>query len=376
MKVLMYGFGSGNNIEPWLEFFQRKSDTYQLTFISKSFLFNENRFNNLTVIKLKSLWFLDFTFLSKIRKEKFDVIYIHGLYDYLIIFYLFLIVRCSFRVINIWNNVNYKKASRRNKKFWQIPVYQLIFRTTNRFYFTWFGTYTGFTELFPWLCKKSFIQPWGIREDIIKSLPVATSDMVRSILAQLKQDDIFLFWPEYITKDEHIHLFITALSRLKKYSSLKVLLFSGHQQTDTSYILELRKMVTDHELSFVDILVGEYVPYKDIMALWQRADLTLKLSSKDQLSNGIIEALFFRTPVLLNDWFPYQKLKEQGMKIYLTGLNAHEISLNLGIMIDNILTNRNYYSEIGDSNRELVVKKFNFDANIEKLLSDLEDVLK
>lgn len=376
MKVLMYGFGSGNNIEPWLEFFNRKSDTFQLTFICRSFLLDKNRFDNLTVIKLKSLWFLDFAFLVKIRKEKFDALYIQGLYDYLIIFYLFLITRCSFRVINIWNNINYKKAYKRNKKFWQVPIYQLILRMTNRFYFTWFGTYAGFTELFPRLNKKSFIQPWGIRENIIKSPPAVTSDTVKSILARLKQDDIFLFWPESITKDEHIHLFVSALSKLKNYSSLKVLIFSGHQLKDTPYILDLKKMVTDYELFFVDILVGEYLPYQDIMALWQRADLTLKLSTKDQLSNGIIEALFFRTPVLLNDWFPYQKLKETGMKVFLTGLDANEISMNLGKMIDNILTNRKYYNEIGNSNRELVVKKFNFDANIEKLMSDLADILK
>jgi glycosyltransferase involved in cell wall biosynthesis len=371
MKVLMYGFGSGNNIEPWLEFFERKADTYQLTYVCKSFSFDKKRFKNLSVLELKSDGLLSFGFLRKIRKEKFDILYIQGLYDYLVIFYLFLFARCSTRVINIWNNVNYKKASKQNRRFWQIPIYQIIFRMTDRFYFTWYGTYFGFTELFPKLTKKAFIQPWGIRDDIMKHPPTTTSEKVKSILAYIKDDDIFLFWPEYMSKDEHIHDFLTALTLLKKYPSLKVLLFSGHQLTDTSYIQELRKMMTDNDLSSVTILLGEYLPYQDIMTLWQRADLTLKLSTKDQLSNGIIEALFFKTPIILNDWLPYQKLQEEGMKVFLTGLDASEIARNLGIIIDNILINRNYYLEIGNSNRELIIKKFNFDDNIEKLMSDL-----
>lgn len=371
MKVLMYGFGSGNNIEPWLEFFERKTGTYQLTFACKAFSFDKKRFPNLSVLELKSERLLSLAFLRKIRKEKFDVLYIQGLYDYLIIFYLFLFARSSCKVINIWNNVNYKKASRQNKRIWQIPIYQILFRMTNRFYFTWYGTYIGFTGLFPGLTKKAFIQPWGIRDTIIKHPPAAPSDKVKSILEGLKDEDIFLFWPEYMSEDEHIHEFLSALTQLKNYSSLKVLLFSGHQLTDTSYIQELRKIVTDNGLTFVNILVGEYLPYQDIMALWQRADLTLKMSTKDQLSNGIIEALFFRTPMILNDWIPYQKLQEQGMKVFLTSLDASEIARNLRLIIDNILINRNYYGEIGNSNRELIIKKFNFDDNIEKLMSDL-----
>jgi glycosyltransferase involved in cell wall biosynthesis len=371
MKVLMYGFGSGNNIEPWLEFFGKKTGTYQLTYVCKSFSFDKKRFSNLSVLELSSEKLLSLSFLRKIRKEKYDVLYIQGLYDYLIILYLFLVSRCSCKVINIWNNVNYKKASGQNRRFWQIPIYQLLFYMTNRFYFTWYGTYIGFTELFPRLTGKAFVQPWGIRDTIIKYPPASPSEKVKSILGSIKEEDIFLYWPEYMSKDEHIHDFLTALTRLKKYPSLKVLLFSGHQLEDTPYIQELRKMLTDNDLSFVKIMTGEYLPYQDIMALWQRADLTLKLSTKDQLSNGIIEALFFRTPMILNDWVPYQKLQEQGMKVFLTPLDANAIARNLGIIIDNLLINRNYYSEIGNSNRELIIKKFNFDDNIEKLMSDL-----
>jgi glycosyltransferase involved in cell wall biosynthesis len=376
MKVLMYGFGSGNNIEPWLEFFERKSSTYQLTYICKSFSFDKKRFKNLSILELKSDRLFSAGFLRKIRKEKFDILYIQGLYDYLVIFYLFLFARCAYRVINIWNNVNYKKASKQNRRFWQIPIYQAIFKMTDRFYFTWYGTYLGFTELFPGLTGKTFIQPWGIRDDIMKNPPATPSDKVKSILAGIKDDDIFLFWPEYMSKDEHIHDFLKALTLLKKYPALKVLLFSGHQLTDTAYIQELRRMLKDYNLSFVTILLGEYLPYQDIMTLWQRADLTLKLSTKDQLSNGIIEALYFRTPIILNDWIPYQKLQEQGMKVFLTSLDASEIARHLGIILDNILINRNYYHEIGNSNRELIIKKFNFDDNIEKLMSDLSSCSK
>lgn len=375
MKVLMYGFGSGNNIEPWLEFFQKRSDKFQLTFVCKSFHFDRNRFHHIRIREIGSRIPFNLKFRSELRKEQYDVLYIQGLYDYLNILCLYFFVKTRYRVVNIWNNVNYKKATFSNKFIWQIPLYRIILFMTNRFYFTWYGTYTGFFEKFPKLKSKLFIQPWGIRSDIIHNPASDESDTVKQILNKLSSSDIFLFWPEYMSEDEYIHLFLEALTKIKNKSSLRVLLFSGHQLEETEYIRNLRKFVKDHNLTFVEIITGTYLPYQDIMRLWKRTDLTLKLSTKDQLSNGIIEALFFENPVILNDWLPYQKLKDEGMHVILTSLNSEDIARNIDDILDKLQVNRNYYAELGTANRKLVVKNFNFDANMDNLMHQLLETI-
>ncbi len=376
MKVLMYGFGSGNNIEPWLEFFQNRSEHFQLTFVCKSFHFDRNRFQNIHILEIGFRIPVSRTFIKQLRKEKYDVLYIQGLYDYLNILCLYLFAKTRFRIVNIWNNVNYKKATSSNKRIWQIPLYRFLLKITHRFYFTWYGTYFGFLENFPELKNKIFVQPWGIRSEIIYKPTLAESAVGKEILSRLDANDLFLFWPEYMSEDEYIHVFLDALTQLKNKSSLKVLLFSGHQLEETDYIRFLRKFVKENNLTFVEIKTGTYLPYQDIMALWKRTDLTLKLSTKDQLSNGIIEALFFQNPVILNDWLPYQKLKEEGMHVILTSLSSNDIARNIDDVIEKLMINRNYYAELGNANRELVIKNFNFDANIENLMFNLLEATK
>jgi glycosyltransferase involved in cell wall biosynthesis len=372
MKVIMYGFGSGNNIEPWLEFFEKNHEEYQLDFVCRNLQLKTDTFPNIRIVETKSLYWIGFSLLSRLRKKEYDVVYIQGLYDYLIVLQMLLFTRARLRVVNIWNNRNFRKASLENKKIWQIPFYRLIFTLTHRFYFTWYGTYTDFGSLFPSQQKKLFIQPWGIRNRIIEDDPVAMSDFAKHYLTSLPADQLFLFWPENLSPDEHLDIFLESLVKIPGNNNLRVLLFCGHQQTESDYSRYLRSLIRQYRLDFVDLVLGNYLPYSDIMAFWQRADLSIKLSTKDQLSNGIIEALFFKTPMVLNNWLPYKMLAETGFHIFLTELKPDSIAQTLSNLIDNLNSKRNYYEKEGNANNKIIREKFNFDTNIRLLMEALD----
>jgi glycosyltransferase involved in cell wall biosynthesis len=372
MKVIMYGFGSGNNIEPWLEFFEQNHDDYQLDFVCRSFQLKADAFPNIRIAETKSLYWLGFPLLFRLRKEKYDVVYIQGLYDYLIVLQMLLLTRTRLRVVNIWNNRNFRKASLENRKTWQIPLYRLIFALTHRFYFTWYGTFTDFGSLFPSQQKKRFIQPWGIRNRIIEGNPVAISEFAIQYLNSLHPDDLFLFWPENLSPDEHLDIFLEALGKIPLKNNLRVLIFCGHQKSESEYSEYLRSLIRKYRLHFVDLVLGNYLPYSDIMAFWQRADLSIKLSTKDQLSNGIIEALFFKTPLVLNNWLPYNMLGETGFHVFLTELNPDSIASTFTNLIDKLSSNKDYYEKEGDANNKIIREKFNFDRNIGLLMQELD----
>jgi len=375
MKVLMYGFGSGNNIEPWLEFYENNHVRYHLSYVCRKFQFNRDHFPHIQVVETGSLYFIGFAILRHIRSAPWDVVYIQGLYDYLIVLQLLLFARCKLRVVNIWNNRNFRKGSPENRKFWQVPLYRIIYRLTNRFYFTWYGTYSDFEHLFPSQKEKMFIQPWGIRNRIIEEEPVVQSDFVRNYLSGLREDELFLFWPENMAAEEHIDLLVMALAQLDDRRNFRVLIFCGHQKTENDYSRKLRSLIRENGLDCIDLVLGEYLPFADIMALWQRADLTIKLSTKDQLSNGIIEAMFFKTPIILNNWMPYQKLADAGFHVNLTEMEVRPVANCLKTLVDNIHKDRDFYLKQGKVNSRIIREKFNFDKNIGLLMKDLEKVV-
>lgn len=337
MKILMYGFGSGSNIEPWLDLLQNED----LTFICKKFSFAHP-------IKVVTSWWGTVLALRK----RYDIVYIQGLYDWPIILFLLLFSRARVKVVQIWNNRNFRKGVLPNKKFWQVPVYRLIFLLTDRIHLEWYGIYEDFISLYPSLKKKCHVQFWGVRF-VRPSMSEWTFRYIESL-----GNELFIFWPETMSEDEHIEVFLNAVKCLKY--PVKVLLFCGSQK-ENAYTEKLRRM------GVADIIVGNYLPYSDIMALWQRSDLSVKFSSKDSLSLGILEALYMKKPVILNDWPPYQALRDFGFRVILTELDVKSITATL----NRVLSRLPSYKESGEYNRKLIIEYFDFNRNIKKMFYEL-----
>ena len=146
-----------------------------------------------------------------------------------------------------------------------------------------------------------------------------------------------------MSEHEHVHTFLQALYLIKDKYPLRVLLFCGTQSEEDSYIQYLISLIHELQLNFVDLKVGQYLSFTDIMSIWERSNLAIKLSTKDQLSSGILESLYFRNPMILNDWLPYKKLEDLGLKIYLTQLSSESIAENLTVILNALLQDKYYF---------------------------------
>lgn len=379
MRILMYGYGKGNNIEPWLDFFQRNDTPYKLTFICDDFSYNREGYTNIKIIELnKKSFSLIYLFIFLIRNQ-FDVLYIHGLYDFAVRITLLLFSKTRIKCLNIWNNNNYKRATRLNRNIFKRRCYHFLLSRVDRLYFTWYGTKIEFEKFFPEFKSKIHLNPWGLRKKVLDlgSGIIPEDDFTKHYLNKIKSGEFFIFWPETMSEHEHVHTFIQALKILKNKYPLRVLLFCGHQNDQDRYIIYLKSLIRELELNFVDLKMGHYISFSDIMAIWERSDLAIKLSTKDQLSSGILESLYFRNPMILNDWIPYKKLKEMGLMVYLTELSPEEIAKHLSELLQKLKKDKHYFHRYGEKNRAIIKKHFNFEENIQNIFNRLgEELLK
>ena len=373
----MYGYGQGNNIEPWLDFFQNNETPYKLTFICDAFSYNREDYTKIKIIELKKKSFSLIVLLIFLIRNQFDILYIHGLYDFAVRITLLLFSKTRIKCLNIWNNKNYKKASPLNRNFIKRHLYHFLLSKADRIYFTWYGTKIEFEEFFPEFKTKIHLNPWGLRKEVLDlgSGIIPEDEFTKHYLNEVKSGEFFIFWPETMSEHEHVDTFIQALKILKDKYPLRVLLFCGHQNDQDRYIIYLESLIRELELNFVDLKVGHYISFTDIMSIWERSDLAIKLSTKDQLSSGILEALYFKNPMVLNDWTPYKKLKEEGLMVYLTELSAEEIAKHLSEILEKLKKDKHYFHSYGEINRGIIKKHFNFEKNIQNIFNRLGEEL-
>lgn len=369
----MFGFGTGNNIEPWLDFFKDRTENYSLTFICNKFTFSRDIYHNIKIIELDKRIISKIYLIIFLIKNRFDILYIHGMYDFILRIILLMFSKSTIKCLNIWNNKNYKKASTENRNKLKRALYHLVLKKSDTIYFTWYGTKLEFEEILPEFKPKTRLNPWGLRNtvlDLDRNIE-AQEEFTIQYLKNLKSDEFFLFWPETMSEHEHVHTFLQALYLIKDKYPLRVLLFCGTQSKEDSYIQYLKSLIQELQLKFVDLKVGQYLSFTDIMSIWERSNLAIKLSTKDQLSSGILESLYFRNPMILNDWLPYKKLEDLGLKIYLTQLSSESIAENLSVILNELQKDKHYFDLSGDQNRKIIKQNFNFEENIQKIFSTL-----
>ena len=377
LKILMSGFGKGSNIKIWLDYFQRTKQ-FDVFFICKKFEFDKLSYNTIHIYEYKSYVRHFIPLISNIRKHYVDILYIHGLYDPLFTYLVLFFARADIKILNIWGEKMLKKAIHFSLKY--SILYNAIFKKVDFINFTWFGTLKIFGENFTNFKDKTELFPWGINFTELES--GVSNKFLKQYINKLNKDDIFLFWPEWIAKTEYIHLLIEAIILLKNeldsniFDRLKVLIFSGTQKEKNSYAYELEKMINENDINeTITIKVGDFVSTEDIYFMWNRANVSVKFSCTDQLSNGIIEALYFKTPVILNDRYSYRKLKDFGLEIFLAKLNSYEIAEKMKAIILSLIKDPHFFDKTGERNKAIILEKFDFNKNVTKMFEYYNSLL-
>jgi glycosyltransferase involved in cell wall biosynthesis len=374
----MVGPGHGHNIEPWLDFFQKRQGRYRLSFLSSDFRFDKERFSNIDIIDTTSVRIKDLSFL-KFRRNIYDILYIHGAYSWKTALRYCLFINYKKCVLNFWGEAvirNAKKAERIRDRI----GYRLLLSMVDYFFCNWHGTYDLFTRYFPKLKKKTHITPWGLQKDwFIKNRP-EPCQFVRQFLSSINDDDTFVFWPKSILKPVRYDLLIQAVAILKsseikdKIQNLKIVIWIGNAKED-ELLNYYREMIDNlgvkENICFVD---HPYVPFSDIYYLWQRSDFAINFVDNDQLSTTVVEPMLCGKDILLSDITAYQCLnKLWDLKIKLVENTPEAIAEGLKKMILNLGKED---KDFLNSRREIVEREFQFDKNIEKIMEFLKDKIK
>ena len=369
MNILMYrGHGKGSNIQQWLDWFQFYQSCHHLTYLTFSFSFDRTQYNKIN-IKLFTKSIRGYLkIIQFLLKEKFDVIYIQGLYEFKLHLLLLIFGRAKLRILNIWNNVNYKKAVKGRERY----LYRYILHRIDRINFNWYNTYYNFTNTFPTLKHKCAVHFWGLHGKFFEDA-AQPSNFTKAFLAGISDHKTVAFCPKSINKYNRFDTVISALNKLKQSDRTLLKNFYFYIWTgnfvDSRILSELKAEIEYLGLqNNVFIVEHPRISFSDMVHIWNRVDFSINIVDADQLSTSVLEPIYLKKDIILSDIDSYRYLNRRfALNIRLTPNNPDDIAS----AIKTTLTKKTDKTEL--SRRSKVIEEhFNFNENISKIIRSFE----
>ncbi len=193
----------------------------------------------------------------------------------------------------------------------------------------------------------------------------------------LEEDDLFIMQPTRMVARKGIEHTVEVVSRLK---NPKAKLVITHSTSDEGDAYEKRILSYAEHLGVPLIIKPEVIgdkrgrtsDGKKIYTLWDvypHADLIAYPSTYEGFGNALIEAIYFRKPILVNQYSAYvMDIKPYGFKViemvgYVTDKVIDEINA--------ILHDKDSYNENAEKNFELAARFFSYEVLRRKLRSIL-----
>ena len=193
----------------------------------------------------------------------------------------------------------------------------------------------------------------------------------------LEEDDIFIMQPTRMVARKGIEHTVEVVSRLK---NPKAKLVITHSTSDEGDAYEKRILSYAEHLGVPLIIKPEIIgdkrgrtpDGKKIYTLWDvypHADLIAYPSTYEGFGNALIEAIYFKKPILVNQYSAYvMDIKPYGFKaIEMAGYVTDEVIDE----INAILEDKDCYNENAEKNFELAARFFSYEVLKRKLRSIL-----
>lgn len=193
----------------------------------------------------------------------------------------------------------------------------------------------------------------------------------------LEEDDIFIMQPTRMVARKGIEHTVEVVSRLKNPKAKLVL---THSTSDEGDAYEKRILSYAEHLGVPLIIKPEVIgdkrgrtpDGKKIYTLWDvypHADLIAYPSTYEGFGNALIEAIYFKKPILVNQYSAYvMDIKPYGFKaIEMAGYVTDEVIDE----INTILQDKDSYNENAEKNFELAARFFSYEVLKRKLRSIL-----
>lgn len=326
----MYGF-SGSNIEPWLQYFSKNTDRYEVTYLCRNFELHgmsRDRFAGVKVFQLNPnaaapsiirrivSWIRTFRILLSVKR--YDLFILQGLYDPQLSLRLMRSIRATRKVVQIWNISSHRRTEL-EPDLKSSRIIRSILSAADNILFSWEPNRLDFASRFPEFEKKTKSLVWGLPDQYFDLSYTPANEMVDDLLGDIADDDLLIFWPRSIQKNNRHDVLMESLFLLKArlnsqtWKRLKVILLGG--SGGGLRVDKIREMAARLNMPGLRLVTDEYIEKKYLMRLYDRSDIFINLADSDQITLGIIEALGRRTAVILSDIPSYRYLTNFGIEV-------------------------------------------------------------
>ncbi|MFW6046518.1 MAG: glycosyltransferase [Candidatus Woesearchaeota archaeon] len=264
---------------------------------------------------IKRFFYLKY-FARRIDEINPDIIHIHGLYfTYLVLPLLF--IKCKPKiVINVWGS-DFNIAFQNKLK--NRILLKWLFKKSHLIWANWLAMADNIRSKFPKYNNKIRTIPLGVNDDLfLKSNEIDRKSIIEKF--DIKQEEYLILYTRGFVMNSNYHKIIEALGKIDTAIPYKVIFqHFKHNRDMDEYLF---KLINKYDLQDKVVISHSELSDGEMKALYELADLTFSVTTKEQFSRTIHEAILTDTNLILNDIEPYQYLK------YFFNWNVELVNIN------------------------------------------------
>lgn len=364
MKLIMMGPGYGHNIEPYLDFFNRKSSQYKLTFIYWGNDEFSKNFENIDFIQLNKKNF--FNIYKIINDFKNKLIWQHG--NNIIIYALIKLFKRKkiIHFLNIWSDRLYLEIKKNIFK----KIISNFFLKNSFVHCYWYPTTNNLKSQIPNAKYKTI--DCGMHQDMFidkykkeYQTSLEFNELI-SIIKEIKGKKFF--YPKSMTSASGHFLILEACVKLKNdgFDNFKVIFRRGNE-VNNEFENNIKSFILKHKLE-KNVLLQKYsyLSFFELALLWKEMDCGLQIAYHDQLSTTFLEPMLFKKELIASNIEPYIIYKDKfNVELDLCELD----SVSIFNEMKKICLNKLSKEDTLEYRKNVVENNFDFEYNIHKIIN-------
>ena len=379
--IFTSGFLNSANNKQWFKIFNQNENLDISVLISdcndsikQDFYQEYNKFYNVIFFKkydemMKISFTKRFFYLKKIAKKideiNPDIIHIQGCYNGYLILPLIFTKHKTKIVFNVWGNdfntLYFKKY--RHK----ITINRLM-KKADLIWTNWFAMADSLKAKFPKYISKIKTNIWGIEKSIFDK---ASNNAKQNVIKKynLKENQFVMLYSKGFSESNNQETLLNSVKFIKKNLDYKLILHCSVKNEKMDKILY--NIIKENNFEEKVVISHNNLSDDEMKGLFEIANLSFVISSKDQLTRTIFETIFADTNLILSNIEPYKYLKNiYNFNIDLVDIsNEKQFARRIEYYIkNNPKPNWNY-------EKEVIKKVMNFEDKVEKFIQIYKDLL-
>lgn len=232
-----------------------------------------------------------------------DIIHVQGsFYTYMILPLKFISIKPKI-IYNVWGSDYHTIYDRVLKNR---IILNWLFKRANLIWTNWYSMADDIRYSFPRYNQKVRAIPWGAEKELFLKPSKEDKKFVREFF-NIEYQQFLMIYVRRFSANANQDRLIKAVSRIKSKRNFKLILHNPNKDPEIDDTLHA--LISASNLQEKVIISHKSLTNRQIAALFSLANLTFSLTSREQFSRTVIEAIMSDTHLLLSDIPSYRYLK-------------------------------------------------------------------